>query len=248
MCVLNYPRQTGYLVRSRRRCTLWFDNLPSDKSWTCLWSGYILCGRCSGIRSFVDPCPVCGATLPTESEQTVTLEDGTKCQASIAFAGAETRYEDYIYLQLLEREWNRMTRDSTSNDHLPYAAQVSEGASLVLLFWTYFESRIEYLLRRTLRDLPPRLLEDALKRYSGIGARLNDLYRVAFETTYHSDLRSLGYADVSEHLLTIQRRRNEFAHGIPQSITDDIATTVVTMLKREHESWISVYNVRASRR
>ena len=48
--------------------------------------------------------------------------------------GAETRYEDYIYLQLLEREWERMKGDPAPKERMPFADQVSKGASLVLLF------------------------------------------------------------------------------------------------------------------
>ena len=161
--------------------------------------------------------------------------------------GAETRYEDYTYLQLLEREWERMVQDSASINRKQFTTEVSAGASLVLLFWTYFETRIDYLLRNGLRHIPSRFLEDALKRYSSIGARLNKLYKIAFDSTYHSDLDFLGYSDVGVHLVEVQKRRNAFVHGSPRSIDDSIATSIVEMLKREHESWIAVYNLRASK-
>ena len=226
---------------------MWLDDIPPNASWTSLWSGYIRCGECSGIRSFNDPCPACGANLPKDIEQIIRLEDGREYSVAVAYMGAETRYEDYIYLQLLEREWERMKRYSSSIDELYHAAQVSTGASLVLLFWTYFETRLEHLLRDGLRDIPPRFLDDALKRYSSVGVRLNEFYKVAFDTTYYSDLRSLGYSDVSAHLSRIQKQRNAFVHGSPQSIDDAIATSVVELLKREHESWIAVYNRRVSK-
>ena len=227
---------------------MWFDDLPPDTSWTSLWSGYIRCGACSGIRSFNDPCPACGTSLPKEVSHTVTLGDGRTYQVPVAYMGAETRYDDYTYLQLLEREWERMVQDSASINRKQFTTEVSAGASLVLLFWTYFETRIEYLLRNGLRHIPSRFLEDALKRYSSIGARLNKLYKIAFDSTYHSDLDSLGYSDVRVHLLEVQKRRNAFVHGSPRSIDDSIATSIVEMLKREHESWIAVYNLRASNR
>ena len=226
---------------------MWFEELPPDKSWTSLWSGYIRCGECSGVRTFDDPCPACGANLTKDIEQTVRLDDGREIRVRTAFAGAETRYEDYVYLQLMEREWKRMERDSALENQMQFADEVSTGASLVLLFWTYFETRIEHLLRDGLRHIPSSFLEDALKRYSFIGARLNKFYKIAFNSTYHSDLESLGYSDVSEQLRTIQERRNEFVHGSPQSIDDALATSVVEMLKQEHEAWIAVYNRRVSR-
>ena len=225
---------------------MWFDDLPPDTSWTSLWSGYIRCGDCSGIRTFKNPCPACGANLPEAVEQIIILDDGREYSVPTAYMGAETRYEDYVYLQLLEREWKRMMRDSVSKDRMPFAEQVSTGASIVLLFWTYFETRIEQLLRDGLRHVPSRFLEDALKRYSFVGARLTTFYRIAFDSTYASDLVSLGYSDVSGHLSKIQEQRNAFIHGSPQSIDDSLATSVVEMLKREHEAWIAVYNHRVS--
>ena len=226
---------------------MWFEELPPGTSWTSLWSGYIRCGECSGIRTLDDPCPACCADLPKDIEQTVRLDDGREVSVRTAYAGAESRYEDYIYLQLLEREWERMVRDSVRDNQMPFTEQVSIGASLVLLFWTYFETRINRLLRDSLRHIPSSFLEDALRRYSFIGARLTDFYKIAFDSTYYADLDSLGYSDVSEHLERIRDRRNEFVHGTPQSIDDALATSVVAMLKREHEAWIEVYNRRASR-
>ena len=224
---------------------MWFEDIPPDSSWTSLWSGYIRCGSCSGIRTF-DPCPACGADLPRE-EHTVRLDDGREIPIRPAYAGAETRYEDYVYLQLMEREWDRMSRDSSPQDRLQHTEQISTGASVVLLFWTYFETRLEHLLRNGLRHVPPSFLEDALNRYSTVGARLDRFYKIAFDSTYHSDLKLLGYSDVSAHLKRVQRQRNAFLHGSPQSIDDSLAIAVVGMLKQEHEAWIAVYNHRVSR-
>lgn len=175
------------------------------------------------------------------------VDDGQEVSVPPAYMGAETRYEDYVYLQLMEREWQRMTRDSASQNHLPHTTQVSTGAALVLLFWTYFETRLEYLLRSGLQHVPPTFLDDAMNRYSSVGARLDRFYKIAFGSTYHSDLVCLGYSDVSAHLARVQERRNAFVHGSPQSIDDALATSVVEMLKVEHEAWIAVYNHRVSR-
>ena len=227
---------------------MWVDDLPPGTSWTSLWSGYILCGECSGIRQLSDPCPACGASLPKDVERTIRLDDGREYPIAVVYMGAETRYEDYIYLQLLESEWERIGPRPAPQSRLPHTAEVSQGATLVLLFWTYFEARIDYFIRQALRDkVPARFLEDAMKRYSSIGPRLNEFYKVAFDTTYRADLASLGYSDVSAHLLRVQTQRNEFIHGTPQSISDALATSVVGMLKREHESWIAIYNRRVAR-
>ena len=175
---------------------------------------------------------------------TVVLEDGQVVSVLPTYMGAETRFEDYVYLQLMEREWGHVTRGAPPENNLRFASEVSMGASLVLLFWTYFETRLEYLLRRGLRHAPPALLQDALNRHSTVGARLKSFYKVAFGSTYHKDLISLGYSDVSTHLANVQKHRNEFAHGSPRSIDDALVKSVVEMLKREHEAWIAVYNYR----
>jgi len=179
---------------------MWIDDLPPGISWTSLWYGYIRCGKCGGIRTLDDPCPACGADLPKEGH-TFLDEDGQEISTAPVYMGAESRYEDYVYLQLMEREWERMTRDSVSQSGLLHTEQVSTGASLVLLFWTYFETRLEHLFRSSLRHIPPSFLEDALNRYSSVGARLDRFYKIAFDSTYHSDLVSLGHSDVSEHLV-----------------------------------------------
>ena len=226
---------------------MWVDNLPPGASWTNLWSEYIRCGKCSGIRTLNDLCPACGADLQNDVEQTIRFDDGREISVRSSFMGAETRFEDYVYLELLEREWERMMRDSTLTKQMPFTEQVSIGASIVLLFWTYFETRLEHLLRGGLKHIPPPFLEDALSRYSSVGARLKRFYKIAFDSTYHSDLVSLGYSDVSTHIARVHKQRNEFVHGSPQSIDDSLATSVVEMLKREHEAWIAVYNLRVSK-
>ena len=134
---------------------MWVDDLPPGISWTSLWSGYIRCDRCSGVRTLDDPCLACGAVLPRDSGQTVRLDDGCEIVVPYTYRGAETRYEDYIYLELMEREWERMTRDSMEGNQKQFTKQVSLGASIVLLFWTYFETRLEHLLRDGLRHVPP---------------------------------------------------------------------------------------------
>ena len=90
------------------------------------------------------------------------------------------------------------------------------------------------------------LLDDALKRHSFIGARLTKFYSLAFDSSYFADLNTLGYKDVSEHLTNVQKQRNSFIHGTPQSIDNELVSSVVEMLKREHEAWIAVYNLRAT--
>lgn len=226
---------------------MWLDDLAPNTSWSSLWHGYIRCG-CGGIRTFTDPCPVCGACLGDIEEETVALECGQEIKVRRAFAGGEGDYADYVYLQLMKREWEHSRRVSESEDVVPHTEQVAAGASVVLLFWTYFETRIERLLRDGLRAIPPRFLENALQRHSSISARLKDFYRIAFDSSYYADLELLGYTAVRDHLEYVRQRRNAFMHGNPHSIDDALVAAVVTMLKQDHEAWIAVYNHRVPTR
>jgi hypothetical protein len=165
-----------------------------------------------------------------------------------ALMGAEGRYEDWIYLQMLEREWKRPVTDADRLSQLDPNRQPSPRAAIVVLFWSYFETRVERLLRAGMRDVPPRLAEDTLQRCSSIGSRMDRLYRVLFETTYGADLTELGFDDISRHLIRVQERRNAFAHGDPTAIDDALVAAIVENLKREHEAWIAAYNRRSTRR
>lgn len=101
--------------------------------------------------------------------------------------GGEARYEDYLFLQLMERGWNHRGDSHSSALDLP-----SHRALLALLYWTYFETRIERLVRLGLGGVPENLASDILDRYSSITARLTQLYKLLFGTTYQRDLTELG--------------------------------------------------------
>jgi hypothetical protein len=118
---------------------------------------------------------VCGADCLgiRKIDETVTT-DGREVTIHASFMGAEGRYEDYIYLQMLQREWERPVAEFELFSHFANAERPSGRAALVLLFWGYFETRIERLHRAAMRKLPQRVLDDELRRYSGIGSRLYD--------------------------------------------------------------------------
>lgn len=227
---------------------MWHDDLPPGKSWATLWSGYILCGRCSGIRPLEGPCPACGGAPYGTEPSTIQFTDGREVTVPAAFAGAEGRYEDWIYLQMMEREWKRPVTGAEELIFPDPSSRPSARAALVVLFWSYFETRIERLLRAGMRSVPPRLAEDAMQRYSSIGSRLDRLYRLLFATTYRADLTDLGYDDIGRHLSHVQECRNAFAHGDPRAIDDELVIAVVDNLEREHKAWIDVFNRRGTRR
>lgn len=199
-------------------------------------------GDCPGIRRIDACCPACGSDPFDTSPYIRTINDERVIHP--VFAGAEGRYEDYIYLQMLQREWERPTAEFERFSHFADSERPSARAALVLLFWGYFETRIERLHRTAMRGLPQRVLDDELRRYSGIGSRLNDLYKIFFGTNYFEDLRALGFSVVADLLKDIHERRNEFTHGRPQAINDATVNALVENLKGEHEAWIAVYNRR----
>jgi hypothetical protein len=223
---------------------MWFDDLAPTASWTSLWSGYVLC-LCGGIQQLRAPCPACDAPAVTFERQRIRdLDDGTEREVAVAFMGAEGRYEDYIYLAMLEREWKRPNVDHDWLDRDGAQARPSSRAAVVLLFWSYFETRVERLLRLGFHGVAAPLVEDTLSRYAAVGARLDRLYRVLFNTSYARDLEALGYADIWAFIVSVQERRNAFAHGNPRSIDDATVLSIVSNLKREHEAWIAVFNRR----
>lgn len=222
---------------------MWYDELEG-RSWASLWSGYVLCGgSCLGIRQVTSSCPACDGAPYDLSPQTLIV-DGKEIRIPLAFMGAEGRYEDYIYLQILQREWERPASEFELFAHFTDADRPSARAALVLLFWSYFETRIERLLRTAMRALPPRILEDQLRRYSGIGRRLYDLYKIFFGVTYFEDLGEQGFDNIASLLRDLHGRRNDFAHGRPQAINEASVVALVENLKTEHEAWISVFNWR----
>jgi hypothetical protein len=224
---------------------MWYDDLEPGRPWAALWYGYIIC-RCGGIRGLTGNCPVCGVDVDDVAARTVRLVDGREIVTN-TFMGAEGRHEDYMYLNLMEREWNRPVTDADRVAGFDPARQPSPRAGIVVQFWSYFETRIERLLRAGMRNLPPRITEDLLSRYTVIGARLDRLYGILFDATYRGDLNDLGFASVAQHLALVQQRRNAFAHGDPHAIDDALVEAVVENLKREHEAWIAVFNHRSVR-
>ncbi len=227
---------------------IWCDDLPADRTWATLWNGYITCSTCRGIRRVEHACAGCGSAPIKAEELTVALPDGRKVRMPPVFAGAEGRYEDWLYLQLMEREWKRPVIETASGAS-ESAPKCSPRAALVLLFWAYFETRIDRLLKSSLESaaVPEGLAEDALARHSAIGTRLYKLYPLLFGVTYFDDLTAIGFADVAKHLRDVHERRNAFAHGHPEAIDDELVARLVAFLRREHESWIAAFNKRALR-
>jgi hypothetical protein len=162
------------------------------------------------------------------------------------FLGAEGRYEDWVFLILLEREWKRPANTDDLMVRISEPHRPSERAPFALIFWTYFETRIERLLKRAMAKMPERVSSDLLQRYGAIGSRVDRLYRILFGVTYWTDLTDLGYADVAKLLRDVHERRNKFVHGQPEAIDDQTVEQLARNLKLEHEAWIAAFNRRAT--
>ena len=220
----------------------WYESLPEPRSWLWLWSRYQRCG-CGGIRLQVGTCPACGEPLPEPTWVVVRDAHGKEHRVYEATMGAEGRYEDYTYVTMLEEEWLRPAKPDLYA-LIPEHRRPSARAIVVLIFWTYFETRIERLYRETAPSVPRTVMGHLLKRNPTVGRRLDDLYEVVFSTTYFADLTELGYGRVADLLRRVQTARNRFAHGHPESIDDSLVEDLVAGLDDEHEAWIAVFNRR----
>ncbi len=222
---------------------MWYDDLPPNYSWSSLWYDYIIC-ECRAIRCLQGACPVCGGLIVNRPPEEIWLDDGREITVNAnTYMGAEGRIEDHMYLNMLEREWRRPLTDSVAEGRGSLVA-ASQRSAIVVLYWSYFETRFERLLRAFMQTLPTRVTEDLLARYSSIGARMDRLYRVLFNTTFRADLAALGFQRVGQHLDRVQEHRNAFAHGEPTAIDDALVAAVVEILKEEMEAWIAVFNYR----
>ncbi|WP_431513341.1 hypothetical protein [Variovorax sp. DAIF25] len=221
---------------------VWFDHLPTRYPWSSLWYGFYRC-ECAALRSNEPACPVCGRTSPCEPIDPSRLGE----PPTYVTPGAEGRYEDYVYLELIEREWKRPTLDVETLPRPRVAGRhMADKVGIVLLFWTYFESRIDRLIDLGLSYRPAEEAENLRIRYRSVGARMDRLYKILFATTYNADLADAGYAPIASLLQEIQTRRNAFAHGDPVAIDDSLVERLVTALRIEHLSWIAAYNRRLS--
>ncbi len=225
---------------------MWSDSLPEGWHWSSLWYSYIRCPTCPGIRKYEESCPACGKPMPAPQQRTILLPDGKPQSVAEVYAGGEGGYEDYAYLDIIEQEWKRDVSSGPDFSAIAASHRPSQRAVLAIVFWAYFEARIERLLRSAMRDLPERVTADLLQRYGSIGARLDRLYRLLFSCTYWNDLETLGFGKIAELLKRLQEQRNQFAHGRPEALDDTLIHDLVESLKDEHESWIAVFNLRAA--
>src|SRR5256885_39844 len=98
------PSSRLYSGRIRGRGdVMWYGDLKPGSPWLALWYDYIRCG-CGGIRKVEGTCPACGAMMIDHEPITIQLADGTKVPSpQNCYAGGEAGYQDYMYLEMIER-------------------------------------------------------------------------------------------------------------------------------------------------
>lgn len=226
---------------SQGKKPMWYDKLAAGKRWTSLIGDFVTCG-CGGIRTTSDTCPACAAE-PYDVTPTVYRDStGQVLQIYPAFCGAEGRREDYQLLALMEREWRRPKLETADQTWL--TSGMSERAAVVLLFWTYFETRINRLIAIGLTPLPDAVQKDMLNRYDSVTSHMKQLYEIVFGVRYLDDLIAVGAESIGGHLARVQDARNRFVHGKPEALSDSLVEAVVRNLKAEHDAWVCVFNRR----
>jgi hypothetical protein len=222
----------------------WFEDLKDATKWSGLWRGWIRCG-CGGLRRGSELCAACERELPEPEYFEYRDADGNVHRVPPANMGAEGRYQDYLLLDMLANEWLRPLGPHESFENVPPSVRPAAKAVVVLLFWTYFETKIERLLRDPSRNIvPDSVLDYVLRRDTTIASRLSSTYKALYATTYWEDLRQLGYSQIEQLLKELHEARNKFVHGHPEAITKELVERLVASLKDEHESWIAVFNAR----
>jgi hypothetical protein len=212
--------------------------------WWSPWSNRIRCASCGALTDFSTSCPICGMAH-SDSAPTVIVVDGVTQTLPPVFQGP-LDWSPYVMLKLMYRDWQRpLLKDS---DALP-GRSPSPRVVVVLVFWSYFETLMDWYYERATSTLPPSVASDLLTRYGSIGVRLDRLHRILFKARYGEDLDQLGHSAVRVQLENLQKQRNAFVHGNPEAISDTLVEETVRMLPAFHEAWIASFNLRcASRR
>ena len=220
---------------------------PDDWEWWWgNWRDRIRCGSCRALMLLSAPCPVCKQDY-TDLKPAEYVVSGRVITVPPAFAGA-LDWSPYVMLQLMQREWLRPLAKDGKLSALPQSNSPSSRVLLVLIFWTYFETLMGWFYETATSELPGTVGPDLLRRYNFIGSRLDRLHKILFGLTYKDDLEQLGRGAIWRHLEVVQRQRNAFMHGNPESIGDSLVDGTVALIPTFHEAWIESFNMRCARR
>jgi hypothetical protein len=220
------------------------DEFASANRTVDAWSGLIHCHVCHALFDAVMPCPKCGHQYSLEPR--IIVIDGVEHQTAATFAGAMS-WSTHALLKLMQRERERPAAPEENFWSGPPEKQPAQKMVIVILFWTLFEHVMDRFFAVATHALPPGVRNDLLRRYQGIGARTDRLYRMLFDTPLQQDLTSLGYGDAYEHLMKVQDRRNRFVHGQAEAIDNTLVYETVEKLHAVQAAWVALYNARCTR-
>lgn len=212
--------------------------------WLGAWQDVIVCGRCRGFLNKSMPCPVCGHDYRTVPPQKIEV-DGRIVMVQSALMGA-LNWSDYIMLRLMHQEWQRPLAAQQLFAGIPTENRPSSRLLIVILYWSLFENLVSRLFENAMQHLPESVSLDLLNRYSSIGSRMDRLYRIIFGSTLRADLVQLGFEDLANHLLEVQKRRNAFIHGEPEVINEGLVKAAMDNLHVLQDAWIRLYNFRCA--
>lgn len=212
--------------------------------WWGAWRDRIRCGTCRALMNVKAPCPVCATDYSMLGPTEILI--GVKVHLVPPAFNGPLDWSPYVMLKLMYRDWQRPLGEQDTS--LPADKRPSSRALVVLIFWTYFETLMSWYYETAMSALPKPVASDLLTRYGAIGARIDRLHRILFESRYYEDLDSLGHAAVRTHLDNLQKQRNAFVHGNPEAISDTLVEDTVRLLPEFHEAWIGSFNLRCSKR
>lgn len=214
---------------------MWADD--PNASWLGPWGGLHHCGECHALIGGI-ACPHCGMKLEAME---LTDDSGKIIPVPHYITQGALSWTAHVLIDLMKREWQRPPIEWESLGRKP-----SQRMLVVILFWTLFEHLMDRFFDAATHCLPGGVKDDLLRRYSGIGSRMDRLYRALFDTTLRQDFISLGYGEAWSHLEKVQDRRNRFVHGEAEIIDDGLVNEVVERLPDVQAAWIGVYNKRCT--
>ncbi|WP_242130340.1 hypothetical protein [Sphingobium sp. Sx8-8] len=203
------------------------------------WHGLMHCSDCNGLHREAI-CPVCGHAFDNQPQ--IIVVDGVEHLVPQATHGA-IPWSTFLILERIKIEGER-SRIAPSDR----PERFSHRFTVVLLFWTLFEVLIDGFYRAALADLPGQLDDELLERFSGIGGRLDRLYRRIWQTNFWADLEAEGFSGEATLLRRIQKARNAFVHGDPEAIGDDLVDATLAHLENVQKAWIILFNKRCTGR
>lgn len=209
--------------------------------WFGPWRALVRC-TCGALAKTDRNCPICQRDWEPKTE-TVRDSSGTARTVYMAMMGA-IDWSEYVLLKMMHVEWQRPAGHSNALSGLPEERRPSARLVVLILFWTLFERLMERLFADAMKELPSRVAADLLRRYAGIGLRLDRLFPLLFDTTFAAELERLGFPTIKTHLDRVQAARNAFLHGNPEAITDGLVLATAERLPEVQEAWIALYNSR----